>query len=217
MNREQVHQAFELTVLETLLGMQCHEENRLAESAQLELTDLLRLMGSGGGWVLLPLRAEEQIARLTNLLIQLRTRVMCSLKLLGAPLEDEEQMALMNLSFLARHPHLRSRYPLAKELLAQHEPVEDMLEVLYIEFSAVEATVKRMQNQLSNASDLMKLRLSTKENELLLLHSCIYIVSCLVGFGAYVTGLFAMNAQNSFQDVDDSCLIIVLITLGIIF
>ena len=62
----------------------------------------------------------------------------------------------------------------------------------------------------------MKLRLSTKENELLLLHSCIYIVSCLVGFGAYVAGLFAMNTQNNFQDVQTSSLIVVVITLGII-
>jgi hypothetical protein len=109
--REQTHQAFELTVLETLLGMQCNEESREVEAAQMELTQLLRVMGSGGGWVLLPLRAEERIARLTDRLSRLRTRVTRSLRLLADPLEDEEQMALMNLSFLASHPHLSRCIP----------------------------------------------------------------------------------------------------------
>jgi hypothetical protein len=37
--------------------------------------------------------------------------------------EEEDQLALMNLSALRRRPQLY-RYPLAQEILAQHDPME---------------------------------------------------------------------------------------------
>jgi hypothetical protein len=37
--------------------------------------------------------------------------------------EEEDQLALMNLSALCRRPQLY-RYPLAQEILAQHDPIE---------------------------------------------------------------------------------------------
>lgn len=95
---------------------------------------------------------------------------------------------------------------------------------------------KNMQTQLENAEDVvpqpyshsktnsivivfshmqMKIRLNTNENELLIAHTYVYAATCMVGFGAYVTGNMAMNLQNPFFYSDNSTAIVISTTTAI--
>ena len=64
----------------------------------------------------------------------------------------------------------------------------------------------------------MKLKLNSKQNELLLVHTSFYMLSCSIGFSAYVTGAFSMNLKTSlFDHTDNPYVFFIVISLTVFF
>lgn len=97
---------------------------KVVEKTQMDLRELMLLLRYrsewGGGWSLPPL---SQMAHLKNQLNKLLGRVTCSKELLAGPLEDDDFMTLMNLTYLMR---LSSPLPGTVDSLAnaRHDMVE---------------------------------------------------------------------------------------------
>lgn len=142
---------------------------------------------------------------LKNDLSLMINRITSSRNALQALTEDDEEMALMNLSLLKRRPYLY-RFPLVPEILSSHDEIEELIESYLIDFNTLELKVGFIRSQIQSAEELVSLRLDTSRNELLIANTALAVLACGIGFGAYITGLFGMNLDNvnTIQDVTNS-------------
>jgi len=114
---------------------------------------------------------------------------------LGDLLENDEDLALMNLSRLKDRPSLYS-IPLDPTLLASHEEIEILLESYLTDYNSLETKLVYLKTQMQNAEELVMLRLDTSRNQLLIADNVISIVSCSLGFGSFIGAIFGMNFDS---------------------
>jgi hypothetical protein len=69
--------------------------------------------------------------------------------------EDEDQLALMNLSILRTRPSYYA-YPLVSEILATHEEVEELLESHCLDFNSLQSKIELLRNQVQSAEELVR-------------------------------------------------------------
>lgn len=78
-----------------------------------------------------------------------------------------------------------------------HEETEDLFELYLLDYSSLETKVSHLQNRIESAEALVLLRLDTQRNELLTANTSLTILSCAIAMGAYFTGVFGMNLDNT--------------------
>ncbi|KAJ1442235.1 hypothetical protein B484DRAFT_390245, partial [Ochromonadaceae sp. CCMP2298] len=66
-----------------------------------------------------------------------------------------------------------------------------------IDLGSLESKIDFTRSQIQSAEELVSLRLDTSRNELLIANTALAILSCCFGMGAYVTGIFGMNLNNT--------------------
>lgn len=145
---------------------------------------------------LLPIEIQEKMRMLKNALVVMRGRIEVSRRLLQELTEDDEEMALMNLTYLAQKAHLYNEYPLSPEILGQHDAMEELLESYLLDCNALLTKIVHVKSQIQNSEDLVSLRLDTSRNELLIANTALTVLACSIGFSAYITGIFGMNLDN---------------------
>jgi citrate synthase len=120
-NRDSGIIPFEFHALEALLttvkALETQEFNKLNESVQ----ETLAYFKSGS--LLLPVTIQERMRYLKNDLSRMMSRISSSRKALQVLTEDDEEMALMNLTVLMDNPALY-RFPLVPEILGRHDEIE---------------------------------------------------------------------------------------------
>lgn len=154
---------------------------------------------------LIPVSVQEEMRGLKNDLSLMIARIVSCRQALQALTEDDEEMALMNLSLLRQKPHLY-RLPLVSEILSRHDDIEELIESYLIDFNALELKAGYIRSQIQSAEELVSLRLDTSRNELLIVNTALAVLACSIGFGAYITGMFGMNLDNvdTIQPVEHS-------------
>jgi hypothetical protein len=111
---------FESRAYEALLATVIAIQNREIEKTSRRVTALLRHFK---GAVIVPLKQQENMRLEKNKITATLGIVSKYRKWLDELLEDDEKLALMNLTRLRTSP-LLYRYPLANEILQYHEEIE---------------------------------------------------------------------------------------------
>jgi len=175
------------TAVKTLLSKQLDRLKLASEKA-------LSRMRKGG--TLLPLNLQEEMREIKNTASEMAATVDLYRGAMNELIDNDDQMALMNLTQLARDPSLY-RTPLCPEILASHEDVEELLQTYVMDYDSLSTKLKCLRDKIQNAEDLVSLRLDTSRNELLVANTAFALLSCCIGIGAYITGVFGMNLDNT--------------------
>lgn len=167
------------------------------------------------GAALLSIEIQEEMRLLKNKLSQMTSNLESTRTVLQELTEDDEEMALMNLSVLQGKPSLY-KLPLSQEILATHDRSEELLETHLIDLNALCSQIGILKSHMQNAEDSVLLRLDTSRNELLIANTALTLVSVGVGFGAYVAGVFGMNLDQTIylQPQNNSFVIVTLVTFA---
>jgi hypothetical protein len=88
-------------------------------------------------------------------LAKMLSRVSANKAALADLLEDDERMALMNLTSLRTRPTLY-QLPLSSEIMRKHEAVENLVEMYLLDFSGLETRVKQFQDQILSSETLVR-------------------------------------------------------------
>lgn len=116
-------------------------------------------------------------------------------------------------------PKLNRRLPLSPEILATHDRVEELLETHLIDINAICSKISLLKTNIHNAEEMVSLRLDTSRNELLIANTALTVLSCGIGFGAYISGVFGMNLDqtNYLQPRENSFLIVTILSfIGVV-
>eukprot|EP01035_Chromulina_nebulosa_P027431 gene27431-36084_t len=186
-NRTENKDAFEARAYEALLITVRDLEIQTYEALENSIQMVLSYFKKGS---LLPIEIQEKMRTLKNELSVMLSRTVGSKNVLAAITEDEEEMALMNLTLLKR------KYPLVPEIRATHDAMEELLEAYLIDFNSLETKMNNLKGQIQSAEELVSLRLDTSRNELLIANTALSILACSIAFSAYITGVFGMNLDN---------------------
>jgi hypothetical protein len=100
------------------------------------------------------IEVQEQMLDLKDRLARMMSRIAANKRALSDLLEDDERMALMNLSALKHKPSLY-RAPLTMEILSTHEETEDLMELYLLDYSSLESNVETSQARIEAAESLV--------------------------------------------------------------
>lgn len=142
--------------------------------------------------LILSVDAQENMRYLKNQASRMLTRLKSFRRALEDLVEDDEDMALMNLTLLRRRPRLY-QYPLSSEVLGKHEEIEELLENYLNDYNSIESKLLYQKQQMQSAEELLRIRLDTARNTLLLVNTQFGILACAIAFGSFVVGGFGMN------------------------
>ena len=145
---------------------------------------------------ILSVDAQERMRLLKNQASRMLTRLASFQRAINDVVEDDESMALMNLSLLKVQPKLY-RYPLSPSILGTHEEMEELLENYLNDYNSIESKLLYLKQQMQSAEELVSLRLDTARNQLLVSNTLFAILACSISFGSYFAGIFGMNLDNT--------------------
>jgi len=189
-----IHIPFELHAYDALFTavkvFQSNQQERIKNASNKALAQT-RKKGS-----LLPLRLQEDLRELKTTASEMAGTVDLYRRAINEMIMNDDHMALMNLSQLAKNPSLY-RIPLCPKILSAHEEIEDLLQTYAMDFDSLSTKLKFLRDRIQNAEDLASLRLDTSRNELLVANTAFALLACCIAVGAYIAGIFGMNLDNT--------------------
>ena len=114
-------------------------------------------------------------------------------------LDEDEDMALMNLSRQQAEPHLFHPVVL-NEALEDHEDFELLYEACLQSVNTLSTNLELAQHQITNAEEFNMMKLDTARNRLLTAEIIFSLVSMCASLGSLVASLFGMNLTNHLED-----------------
>jgi magnesium transporter len=198
------------SILTTVNDIHFRRYERLNEEVQAVLLYFKAESGS-----ILPYEIQEKMRDLKNEVSSMVGKMAAFNRALNLLIQDDEAMALMNLSKLRKDPTLY-KTPLRKEIMMAHEEIEELLEAYLMDSNSLEAKLGYLLVTIDNAEDLVFLKLDVSRNKLLTAHMTLAVIGVSISFSAYITGVFGMNLDNvrEIQPVKGSFGTIFLITFG---
>lgn len=94
------------------------------------------------------------------------------------------------------HPHTQTPPPPPPHHTPPHRPTE-LLEAYVVDCNNQDAKLSNLLTRMQNAEQLMALKLDTARNQILVTNMSLQVASVLIAFGAYVSGIFGMNLDNT--------------------
>ena len=102
----------------------------------------------------MPVKVQEAMRSSKNDLSSMMNRVSASRKALQELTEDDEEMALMNLTVLKEDPSLY-RFPLVPEILGRHDEIEELTESYLFDFNTLEGKIALLKSNIQSAEELV--------------------------------------------------------------
>lgn len=201
--KEWIRLPFELQCAEAILHVVAtiltDETNELQDAAQKHLkgiVDMKNFSASGDPLTVLRL-VKDAVNSMMN-------RVTGFTESLNRVLDDDEDMALMNLSRLVTHPD-RFIQPVSQTILDEEsdEPELILESNLQIALTLINS-LELLQGQIHTAKELVDQQQDATRNQLLLANMVISVCSLCVALASMVGSLFGMNLPNPYEEQQGS-------------
>lgn len=115
-------------------------------------------------------------------------------------LDEDEDMALMNLTRLRTHPE-RFCYPVSAEVLEEESDEPELILESYLqEGLSLVNVLDSIQGQIETAAELVDQRLDSVRNRILMANMVLTAMSVSLSVASLVGSLFGMNVPNSYED-----------------
>eukprot|EP00979_Chaetoceros_neogracilis_P000672 scaffold162_cov267-Chaetoceros_neogracile.AAC.22 len=143
---------------------------------------------------------QEQLRILKDRAREMEGRVQGFVRAINQILDDEEDMALMNLSRLITNPE-RFIQPVSQDVLNEESDEPELILEVYLQqaLSEVNALVL-LKGNITNTEELVSLQMDTIRNRLLYINTVVSAVSLSVTVASLVGSLFGMNLKNHMED-----------------
>lgn len=143
------------------------------------------------------------VRNLKNAVRAMQARVKGYVNSVQRVLNEDEDMALMNVSRLVTHPQ-NFIQPISAELLEiESDNPELVLESNLQSVMSLSNALELIDGQVSSASDLIDARMDAARNKFLLASVCMSIASISLTILTCVGGIFGMNLASGLEDITD--------------
>jgi len=141
--------------------------------------------------------AQETMRLLKNKLQSMIAKVASYRRCLTELLEDDYEMAYMNLTILGQTPS----YYLCEDLAfkSTHQDIEVLCESYLADYNSLAMKMSLLEKSMQNAEELCSLRLDTSRNQLLVADTILSIVAICLAMGSFVGSILGMNLHTGVE------------------
>jgi magnesium transporter len=171
------------------------EANDLQEIALDSMDSLLSGKSNSDGE-----HGHDVLRRLKNETSQMSSRVLGFTRALNLVLDDDEDLALMNLSRLISHPE-RFILPVSEKVLHEESDEPELILEAYLQ-QALSTTnaLDSVRNELNTTEELMNMQLDAVRNRLLYINTVTAFMTLAVTIGSFIGSIFGMNLINPLEE-----------------
>uniref|UniRef100_A0A7S1BUK9 Magnesium transporter n=1 Tax=Corethron hystrix TaxID=216773 RepID=A0A7S1BUK9_9STRA len=158
--------------------------------------------------------AQEMLRTLKDDVRGMEARVSGFTRALGLVLDEDEDMALMNLGRLVTHPE-RFVQPVPRHVLEEENDEPELILEAYNQAAIGTLNELRLlQGKIANTEEAVMMRMDTIRNRLLFINTMLTLLGLCVSIGSFVAGLFGMNVPDiTMEKVDDAFMKIIMTTM----
>jgi magnesium transporter len=199
-------------VLHTVSGMLTEEANDLQEYAFGEIDQLLHSTRS-----VTSEHGHDILRYLKGDISEMVGRCQGFVRAINVLLDDDEDLALMNLSRLITHPE-RFIQPVPDEILHEESDEPELILEAYLQQSNSNRNVLELLRQhVTTTEELMNMKSDEVRNRLLYINTVVSLLTLAVGAGALIGSIFGMNLYSGLEDSPTAFLNVVVWTCVGIF
>ncbi len=156
---------------------------------------------------------QEQLRILKDKVREMEGRVQGLVRAMNQILDDEEDMALMNLSRLISHPE-RFIQPVSQEVLNEESDEPELILEVYLQQALSEVNaLNLLRGNIINTEELVSLQMDIVRNRLLYINTVVSVISLTVASASLVGSIFGMNLTNHLENDDTAFTEVVVGTL----
>jgi magnesium transporter len=158
--------------------------------------------------------SQEVLRQMKNSVQEMMSRVDGFCRAMDELLEDDEDMALMNLSRLLTHPE-RFIQPVPQAILDEESDEPELIVEAHLQRGHSLANALRLvQGQITSTEDYAERKSDTIRNQLLYINLLLQAVTLSVTIGSFVGAIFGMNVLNGYEDSHRAFILIFAGTVG---
>ncbi len=143
---------------------------------------------------------QEKLRLLKDEVKEMESRVQGFVRALNNILDEEEDMALMNLSRLITHPE-RFIQPVSQDILNEESDEPELILEAHLQQALSEVNaLELLKGQILNTEELVSLQMDTIRNRLLYINTVVSLASLSVAIASMIGSVFGMNLINHLED-----------------
>jgi magnesium transporter len=147
---------------------------------------------------------QEKLRLLKDEVKEMESRVQGFVRALNNILDEEEDMALMNLSRLITHPE-RFIQPVSQDILNEESDEPELILEAHLQQALSEVNaLELLKGQILNTEELVSLQMDTIRNRLLYINTVVSLASLSVAMASMIGSVFGMNLINHLEDDEDA-------------
>ncbi|CAM9202332.1 unnamed protein product [Scytosiphon promiscuus] len=188
---------FELKAVEALLSVSSKRLEREVREVERPVAEIVTILeGSGKGAT--SAKNNDKFRVLLNTINVLENRAKARRRALLMVLEDDTDLAMMNLTRMCQSPE-DYLPPLAQEVLEDHEEMELLLEAYLQDINSIYNVLELLQGRARSTEALVMVKLDIARNRILTAELIFSMASTCLTVGALVSGVFGMNMKNGME------------------
>jgi magnesium transporter len=144
--------------------------------------------------------SQEILRQMKNSVLEMISRVDGYCRAMDDLLEDDEDMALMNLSRLLTHPE-RFIQPVPQSILDEESDEPELIVEAHLQRGHTLANALRLvQGQVTSTEDFAERKSDTIRNQLLFINLLLQTMALAVAVGSFIGAIFGMNVLNGYEE-----------------
>ena len=156
---------------------------------------------------------QERLRILKDEVKEMEARIQGFVRAINLILDDEEDMALMNLSRIITNPE-RFIQPVPQEVLNEESDEPELLLEAHLQHALSEVNaLELLKGNISNTEELVSLKMDTIRNRLLFINTVVSVISLCVATASLVGSIFGMNLINHLEEDKNAFVEVVLGTV----
>lgn len=145
---------------------------------------------------------QEQLRILKDNVREMESRVQGFVRAMNLILDDEEDMALMNLSRLISHPE-RFIQPVSQQVLNEESDEPELILEVYLQQANGEVNaLNLLKGNIINTEELVSLQMDTVRNRLLYINTVVSVITLSITCASLVGSFLGMNLTNHLETDD---------------
>ncbi|CAM9260732.1 unnamed protein product [Laminaria digitata] len=189
---------FELKAVEALLSVSSKRLEREVREVERPIADIVQIL-EGPGRAATSTKSNDRFRVLLNNINVLENRAKARRRALLMVLEDDTDLAMMNLTRMYQNPEDYVQ-PLSVEVLEDHEEMELLLEAYLQDINSIYNVLELLQGRARSTEALVMVKLDIARNRILTAGLVFSMASTCFTLGALVAGIFGMNLPNGLED-----------------
>lgn len=185
-------ESFEYLAYDTLLKVTKYYDTISLENMKNEVDILARQMKRSS---IISLSVQEKLKTLKTTISNSSKHFNLIKNLLDELLDDDEKLSYMNLSLLKTQSEL---FDMAENEIVSvnREKMSSLFEIYLYDYTNLLFQITSLNDKIEHEEEYTILKSSLLQSQYMLINMIISILTCVIGFCAYITGLFGMNLDN---------------------